>query len=419
MENIMEPPSKNHPVILMVGTRPEAIKLIPLYFALKKEGVPTLLCSTGQHQQLSEDVFKLFKVKSHFNFNIMRPDQDLFHITNTVLEKSGNLFKEIRPSLVVVQGDTTSAMSAAMAAFYLKIPIAHVEAGLRTKNIHGPFPEEMNRRVISLIASYHFAPTRRARSDLLQEGTQKEQIFLSGNTVVDSLFKIKKKLDLGTISVSPQIREAIEQQRSLGKKILLLTAHRRESFDGGLQLIFRAIKKALLENPQLYVLFPVHPNPVIGAAIQEVGLGKMPGILMTSPLSYQDLVYVLEAADLVATDSGGIQEEAVSLNKPVIVLREETDRPDGEIYLVGTQKTKILSAIRRIVQKKKKKSGRSISPYGDGFASKRIATVIRDLCYVRAQTWNLDRAKTQRFTDRMDTLNIENILKQERDSLQA
>ena len=372
----------NGPVLLIIGTRPDTIKLIPLYLALKKRKIETLLCSTGQHAELLNDLLPLFQVKPDFDFKIMKPNQDLFDTTQSVLAKAKKLFLTVRPSLVVVQGDTTSAMSAALAAFYLQIPVVHIEAGLRTNNIFRPFPEEMNRRMITLVAAYHFAPTPLAASHLFNEKISSDSIFCTGNTVVDALHFIQHKLLTKRLHPSPDLVSRIKSLRKAPRKILLLTAHRRESFDGGLENIFLAIQKALIKDPELHVIFPLHPNPTIKKILKKTRLCQMPNMQIIDPLPYHDLVYLILAADGIATDSGGLQEEGVSLNKPVIILREETDRPEGIEHglavLVGTNQTKILTAIAQLTRNKMSEQ-RPCSPYGDGRAGEKIAHIIQKI----------------------------------------
>lgn len=369
------------PVVLIVGTRPEAIKMIPVYMALKRQKIATVLCSTGQHREMIDEIFTLFSLQADFDLKIMIPDQDLFHVTQEVLSKTQSLFKELQPSLVVVQGDTTSAMTAALSAFYLKIPVAHVEAGLRTKNIYAPFPEEVNRHIISVIATYHFAPTKLAVSRLLEEGVSEKSIFCTGNTVVDALQSVLAKIEKKEIAPSQVIAETIKKCLRERKKIVLLTAHRRESFNGGLKQIFTAIKKALEIHPELFIIYPMHPNPYIQEVVFKEKLADVQNMLITSPLSYHDIVFLLSAADGVLTDSGGIQEEAISMQKPVLILRNETDRSEGLqeglVELVGTDVAKIVAGIDRIVNGQAADKNSRSSIYGDGQASKRIVQVVQ------------------------------------------
>jgi UDP-N-acetylglucosamine 2-epimerase (non-hydrolysing) len=372
--------SAQGPVIIVIGTRPEGIKLIPVYNALKKAGIPTLLCSTDQHAELlHDDVFKIFGIKPDISFNIMKPNQDLYYITTCVLNKMKELLQETNPCLVLVQGDTTSALAAALAAFYYKIPVGHVEAGLRTGKKYAPFPEEMNRSIIGAIASYHFAPTDFSVQNLLKENIARSTIYCVGNTVVDALYDIRNQITQGIIHPSQTIKKCIEKAKLEHKKIMLLTAHRRESFNGGLEHIFNAVKDALEKCPELFIIYPVHPNPAIRQAIQATGLENCPNIFITKPVEYTDLIYLLDAVDFVATDSGGIQEEAVSLGKPVLVLRNETDRPEGVIHgiaqLVGTDQDCITKNIIQNIQTTKSYPKNTI--YGDGTASNQIVEIIK------------------------------------------
>lgn len=374
--------SNQQPVVLVIGTRPEAIKMIPVHKALQEIGIPAVICSTGQHTDLLDDIFTIFNVMPDRALNIMKPGQDLFHITTTVLTKMKDYLTEVNPSLVLVQGDTTSAMAAALAAFYLKIPVGHVEAGLRTGNIYAPYPEEMNRQFISLIASYHFTPTASATDNLINEHHPSKSIFCVGNTVVDALLLIREQIEQEQVTVCPSLKQIITQCKADNKKIMLLTAHRRESFDGGLKHIFSAIKKSLELHPNLFIIYPMHPNPIIKETFAESNLGSMANILVSKPLSYCDLAYLLNAADFIATDSGGIQEEGVSLGKPVLILRNETDRPEGVTagiaQLVGTDEECIIENINTILAGNFVIRRNSNTIYGDGTAALQIAQIIKN-----------------------------------------
>lgn len=371
------------PVLLVIGTRPEAIKMYPVYRALKEENIPTVLCSTGQHIQMVNDVLSLFQIQADYEFNIMKPGQDLFYITESVLKESKGLMEKIKPSLVVVQGDTTTALAAALAAFYLQIPIAHVEAGLRTGNIKAPFPEELNRKWIASIASYHFAPTSLSVNNLISEGVNPETIYCSGNTVVDALLAVKEKIKKQELIPSKDLVETINRIRSQKEKIFLLTAHRRESHDGGLNQIFTAVKNSIAKHSDIHFIYPMHPNPLIKKVALEAGLYDTPRLEIISPLCYHDMVYLLDSIDIAVTDSGGIQEEAVSLNKPTLVLRNETDRPEGikegVAVLVGTSAEKIEKQIDYFTENLTKNADLKVSPYGDGEAGKRIAKIIKQV----------------------------------------
>ncbi len=250
-----------HPIVLIIGTRPEGIKMAPVYHALKKANLPVVIISTLQHDQLLRDVLKVFDVTPDFELNIMRLGQDLFYITQSVLQKTKEIYKQINPAFVLVQGDTTSSMAAALSAFYLHIPVGHIEAGLRTDDIHEPFPEEMNRRVISTIAKYHFAPTQTALENLLAHGIHHSKVFNTGNTVVDALRIIKEKINSGVCSIDSTICKQVTLAKKQHKKIMLLTAHRRESFNGGIEQILQTVKNELQNNDDLICFYPYHPNP--------------------------------------------------------------------------------------------------------------------------------------------------------------
>ncbi|MDP1880270.1 MAG: UDP-N-acetylglucosamine 2-epimerase (non-hydrolyzing) [Parachlamydiaceae bacterium] len=371
----------SNPVLLVVGTRPEAIKMLPLYLELKAQDIPTVLCSTGQHGDLLRDIFDIFKVKPDIDLNVMKPQQNLFYLTEIILKKMQESLEIYHPSLVVVQGDTTTAMTAALAAFYAQIPVAHIEAGLRTGCMSSPFPEEMNRRVISLLSTLHFAPTTLSQQNLLNEGIDPSKIFCTGNTVVDALYLIKSKIENCSLNPSPEIFEKIDEQKRKNSNIILLTAHRRESLDEGLAHILKAVKQVLEKNPNVFIIYPIHPNPKIKKIVDEIQLNALPNILITQPLPYNDLIYVLNAADGIATDSGGIHEEGVSLGKPVIVLRNETDRPEGlqddRSRLVGTHEENVLSGFQWLLQRKCFQTSLEPSPYGDGKACQRITQEIK------------------------------------------
>jgi len=347
------------PIVLIVGTRPEAIKVIPVYRALKKVGVPALLCATGQHAELLQEVFRVFGVHPDVDFAIMKPGQDLFHIHTAVMENCKEYFEKVGPSMVLVQGDTTSALAGALAAFYCQIPVGHIEAGLRTGNIHRPFPEEMNRKVITTLATLHFAPTPDAVENLRREGV-KENVYCTGNTVVDALYSV-------TAEASTSLREKVEKAQ--GKK-MLLTVHRRELSEEEFSQVFRAVKAAVQKDPTFSVFYPAHPSPKIQKVIREERLDEVISVL--PPLSYSELVYLLREVDFVATDSGGIQEEAASLGKPVLCLRKENDRLEKGI---GTETAAILAGIESM---KKMGRGEANFVYGDGHAAERIVDKIRE-----------------------------------------
>lgn len=370
-----------NPIVLIVGTRPEGIKMIPLYFALKEHSIPTVIVSTAQHSELLQEVYDLFGVTPDYNLNVMKPNQDLFHITCDVLTKTKELFSKINPKMVAVQGDTTSSMAAALAAFYLEIPVCHVEAGLRTYDLTSPFPEEMNRQFISKISSYHFAPTSVATKNLTQEAIDPATVFCTGNTIVDALRIIQEKITDRSIIIDPLIKEKVHTALVAHRQLVLLTIHRRESFNGGILRVLKTIKEFAEKNPDIFFIYPFHPNPRVLEAVEESGIGAVANIHLSQPLLYKDLVYVLTHAHWVATDSGGIQEEAISLGKQVLVLREKTERTEGieagYAQLVGNDPVKISEAMLNL-SRYTIKSCKQNTIYGDGFAAQKIAHIIAE-----------------------------------------
>lgn len=369
------------PIVLIIGTRPEGIKMIPLYFVLKRVKLPVVICSTTQHNELLSEVFNLFEITPDFELDIMRSGQDLFHVTSLVLERTKKVFRAIDPSLVMVQGDTTSTMAASLAAFYLHIPVAHVEAGLRTPSIQYPFPEELNRRIASLIATLHFAPTAHAEGNLLAERIDRSRVFNTGNTVVDALRIMKNKIEHDETFISESIRAVVQRCKQKNQQLVLLTAHRRESFASGIKNILTAVKNCVEKRSDLCFFYPYHPNPQVLKVIEEVNLKSSGSIVLSKPISYKDLVYVLLHADWVATDSGGICEEAVSLQKQVLILRNETERMEGVwgglAYLVGTETSNIVEHMLKVANMTKKESTSTQSIFGDGYAAEKIVAVVK------------------------------------------
>ena len=365
-------------VALVFGTRPEAIKLFPVIYALRERTkLRVSVLVTGQHRAMLDQVLTIADIRPDIDLNIMVPNQSLDGLTARLLLAIGEAFDGDRPDCVIVQGDTTSAMVASLAAFYRKIPVAHVEAGLRTGNIYSPWPEEINRRIISPIASLHFAPTKSAAANLTSENVDSVGIHVTGNTGIDALLMTKNRLEsFGELTSS--VRKTIAPFHS--QRIILVTAHRRENFDGGLASIAQAIRTLSMRD-DVVVVFPVHPNPrvreVIGATLK--GNNR---IILLDPLGYVPFVYLMSVATLILTDSGGIQEEAPSLGKPVLVLRDTTERPEGieagTAKLVGTNAKRIVSETERLLDDTRHYEAMSgaINPYGDGRASERIASVI-------------------------------------------
>lgn len=365
-------------MLTVIGTRPDAIKLLPVHFAAREIGIESVLCATAQHIGMLNQVLDIFGAKPDFNLGIMQAGQDLFYLTNTILTKIKEVCLLVKPDLIMVQGDTTTAFAASLAAFYLKIPLGHVEAGLRTGCLQAPYPEEMNRRFIAMVATYHFAATSLNVANLLAEGVDRKNIVLTGNTVVDALHMTMAKIKNGDLLISPHILGLIKRLRAAGKRIVLLTAHRRESFNGGLHNIFRAVQGVAKAFSDIAFLYPKHPNPHVQRAVDETGFAQTPEVYFLDPLSYGDLVYCLLESAWVVTDSGGIQEEALSLGKYVVVLRKLTERVEGVwagmAHLAGTDEATITRVMFFIHAIKHKFSISNI--YGDGQASKKIASFI-------------------------------------------
>ena len=362
-------------LLFVFGTRPEAIKLAPVFLELS--GRPSFdckICVTGQHREMLTQVLELFELRPDWNLDLMRPNQDLAYLTGAVLSGVGEVLDAFRPDRVIVQGDTTTTFAAALAAFYHRIPVAHVEAGLRTDNIYSPWPEEVNRRLVTHIADLHFAPTARARENLWREGVGCDRIFVTGNTGIDALLRIAALLDN-----RPDLRSrcaAVLPPHLAGRRMILMTGHRRESFGGGIARVCRAIAR-IADRDDTAVVFPVHRNPSVRQAIEP--LRRHPNVLLTEPVDYPELVFLLKRCHFVVTDSGGIQEEAPSFGKPVLVTRETTERPEamelGLAKLVGTDEELLFSAMTALLEDPDAYSrmSRIANPYGDGRASRRIA----------------------------------------------
>jgi UDP-N-acetylglucosamine 2-epimerase (non-hydrolysing) len=368
----------SQPLLFIIGTRPEGIKLIPLFKLLKSRGLNVLLCATSQHREMLAEVCTVFKVTPDFDLNIMKESQDLFYVTQIILEKLQALFKQIKPGLVFVHGDTTTTFAAALSAFYYNIPIAHVEAGLRTGNIRHPFPEEMNRKAVAQLATFHFAPTPFATAHLLNEGINRQNIFCTGNTVVDALQQVQKEIAERPELVDPGLRTLITEAKKKNKKLFLVTAHRKESYGQGLINIFSALSTFAQESVETTLLIhPVHPHPEVQKALNATDFHQQKNVLKIPPLSYSNMVYLLQHIDVIATDSGGLQEEGTALGKPVLCLREVTERWegvwDGLEILVGTDPAKIIPACHQMLTAT---AHQPSTLYGDGTASEKIATIL-------------------------------------------
>src|SRR5271166_6414154 len=362
-------------ILFVFGTRPEAIKLAPVVKELsRRPNFDCKICVTGQHREMLAQVLELFELRPDWNLDLMRPNQDLAYLTGAVLSGVGEVLGAFRPDRVIVQGDTTTTFAGALAAFYHRIPVAHVEAGLRTDDIYSPWPEEVNRRLVTHIADLHFAPTAKARANLRQEGVGCDRIFVTGNTGIDALLWIDALLDN-----RPDLRSrfaAVLPAHFVGRRMILMTGHRRESFDGGIASICRAMAR-IADRPDTAVVFPVHRNPNVRQAIEP--LRRHPNVLLTAPVDYPELVFLLKRCHFVVTDSGGIQEEAPSFGKPVLVTRETTERPEamglGLAKLVGTDEERLFSEMTALLDHPDAYSrmSRIANPYGDGRASCRIA----------------------------------------------
>ena len=363
-------------LLFVFGTRPEAIKLAPVVRELSaRPNFHCKVCVTGQHRELLAQVLDLFGLRPDWNLEIMRPDQDLAYLTGAALSGVAGILASWRPDRVIVQGDTTTTFAGALAAFYHRIPVAHVEAGLRTSNIYSPWPEEINRRLVSQMADLHFAPTPRARHNLLREGIADDRIVVTGNTGIDALLWVSALLD-GQAELRARVEGILDGHFTEHKRIILMTGHRRESFDGGLARICQAMAR-IATRKDVAIVFPVHPNPNVRRATEP--LHQRDNVLLTEPADYLELVFLLKRCHFVVTDSGGIQEEAPSFGKPVLVTRDTTERPEamehGLAKLVGTDDRRLFDEMQTLLDDPQayQRMSRVENPYGDGLASRRIA----------------------------------------------
>lgn len=372
-------------ILLVFGTRPEAIKMAPLVHELKKhpECFVTKVCVTGQHREMLDQVLKLFEIIPDYDLNIMKPNQDLYDITSRILIGMRDVLNDVNPDVVLVHGDTTTSTAAALAAFYKQIPVGHVEAGLRTGNIYSPWPEEMNRLITGRIATYHFSPTPLSRQNLLKENVNDEHIIVTGNTVIDALHWVTTKL-----SSDVELQDMLQKEmQSLGydvtrlngeRKLVLITGHRRENFGEGFLNICYAIKNLAEKYSNVDFVYPMHLNPNVRKPVLEI-LGKgESNVFLIEPLQYLPFVYMMEKSYLILTDSGGVQEEAPGLGKPVLVMRDTTERPEavdaGTVILVGTDQKKIEDGVTLLLENEDlySKMSQAQNPYGDGHACERI-----------------------------------------------
>ena len=371
-------------VLFVFGTRPEAIKMAPVINVFKKDSVnfKTLVAVTAQHREMLDQVLKVFEILPDHDLDLMSSDQTLDNLTGKILNGISDLLMEIKPELIFVQGDTTTTFAASLAAFYQKIPVGHVEAGLRTGKIYSPFPEEINRRMTSAISTYHFPPTPEAERNLLNEGVEKDKITVTGNTVIDALLTVSSKVETD----SSEYEEYFLNKCSISfneKKTILLTAHRRESFGDGFENICDAIKN-IAENNDVQVIYPVHLNPNVQDPVNRI-LCNIKNVYLIPPQDYVPFVFLMKKAYIILTDSGGVQEEAPSLGKPVLVMRDTTERPEGieagTAKLVGTDSEKIISEVQLLLNNRKKyeRMAKAVNPYGDGKASEIIYYYISNI----------------------------------------
>ena len=380
-------------IMLVFGTRPEAIKMAPLVKEFEKhpDEFDTIVCVTGQHREMLDQVLKIFDIKPNYDLNIMKQGQDLYDVTCRVLTGMRDVLKEVQPDVVLVHGDTTTSTASALAAFYQQIPVGHVEAGLRTRNIYSPWPEEMNRQITGRIATYNFSPTQLSRQNLLEERVDDEKITVTGNTVIDALYwvveKIKNDKDLSIELQDILLKAGYNTNRlNNGRRLVLITGHRRENFGDGFIHICNAIKTLTQNYPDVDFVYPMHLNPNVRKPIHEVfgeDLSDLGNMFFIEPLEYLSFVYLMEKSSIVLTDSGGIQEEAPGLGKPVLVMRNTTERPEaldaGTVKLVGTDYDTIVNSISTLLNNKEEynKMSKAVNPYGDGKACGRIVDFIK------------------------------------------
>ena len=368
-------------VLTVFGTRPEAIKMAPLVKCLQHAAhIEARVCVTAQHRQMLDQVLDLFEIRPDHDLDVMRPGQDLFTITAEILQAIRGVYEAERPDVVLVHGDTTTTFAATLAAFYLRIPVGHVEAGLRTGNLYSPWPEEANRRLTSALAAMHFAPTPTSRDNLLRENVPGERIFVTGNTVIDALLAVRDKLD-----ASAELRARMQAGAAFLRsdaRLLLITGHRRENFGGGFERICDAIAALAARYPDLDLVYPVHLNPNVQEPVRRL-LSGISNVHLIEPLDYLPFVHLMTRATLILTDSGGIQEEAPSLGKPVLVMRDTTERPEaveaGTVRLVGTDARTIVEGVSRLLDDAAEYRRMSVAhnPYGDGHACGRIVAALR------------------------------------------
>lgn len=381
-------------IMLVFGTRPEAIKMAPLVKEFQKhpDTFETIVCVTGQHREMLDQVLQLFEIRPNYDLNIMKQGQDLYDVTARVLVGMRDVLQEAKPDVVLVHGDTTTSTAAALAAFYQQIPVGHVEAGLRTHNIYSPWPEEMNRLITGRIATYHFSPTELSRQNLLKENVSDEKIIVTGNSVIDALYWVVDKIKSNEL-LDKELKQILSTsgydvtRLNNGKKLVLITGHRRENFGDGFINMCTAIKDLTQKYPEVDFVYPMHLNPNVRKPIHEVfgeDLSNLGNMFFIEPLEYLSFVYLMEKSTIVLTDSGGIQEEAPGLGKPVLVMRDTTERPEaldaGTVKLVGTDYHKIMNEVSILLDDKDtyETMSKAVNPYGDGLACKRIIETLEN-----------------------------------------
>ena len=366
-------------ILLVFGTRPEAIKMCPLALQLAKtKGVEVKVCVTGQHREMLDQVLNIFKVTPDFDLNLMKPNQTLEWLTSAILQGVGDVIRTFEPALVLVHGDTTTSFAASLAAFYQQVEVGHVEAGLRTGDILSPWPEEANRKLTATLTKLHFAPTQTAKDNLLSEGHAADNIYVTGNTVIDALLSTVKIIRKSPEKSAPELIELLSKIGD--KKKILITGHRRENIGQSFQQICQALQEIAIANPQVHLIYPVHLNPKVSKPVHDY-LGNIENIHLIKPLDYLSFITLMDNCDIILTDSGGIQEEAPSLNKPVLVLRNNTERPEavaaGTVKLVGTEVKTIVDEVTKLLDS----TTPFISvqnPYGDGQSCQRICEIITE-----------------------------------------
>ncbi|MBN3081111.1 MULTISPECIES: non-hydrolyzing UDP-N-acetylglucosamine 2-epimerase [Pectobacterium] len=369
-------------VLTVFGTRPEAIKMAPLVHALAQDGAfESRICVTAQHREMLDQVLRLFDITPDYDLDIMRPGQGLSEISCRILSGLEPVMAEFKPDLVLVHGDTTTTLATSLAAFYQRIPVGHVEAGLRTGNLYSPWPEEANRKLTGHLAMYHFAPTENSRQNLLREHLSDRHIFVTGNTVIDALFWVRDRI-LGDAA----LRRSLDEKYAFlddNKKLILVTGHRRESFGGGFERICSALADIARRHPEVQIVYPVHLNPNVSEPVNRI-LSGIDNVMLIAPQDYLPFVYLMNRSYMILTDSGGIQEEAPSLGKPVLVMRDTTERPEaveaGTVKLVGTEVTSLVDAVSMLLTDEEayQAMSRAHNPYGDGQACQRIVDALKN-----------------------------------------